>query len=129
MRPGAFRTDVYTLDARTHTLRCAGELDLVSAPACRTAAQQVTAPRLILDLRELTFLDSSGLAVLLTVQRRHPDGRLATCVTPGGPVARVLSLGGVEPLLRVTHSLPDAVAALAPADDTQPPTDRDSSSP
>lgn len=129
MRPEEFRTVMHEHGAGTQVLRCAGDLDLVSAPVCGQAASRVTASRLVLDLRELTFLDSSGLAVLLTVQRRHPDGRLATCIEPGGPVARVLDLGGVLSLLQVHTSLDDALAALAPVHAVPPPTDLDPSSP
>lgn len=129
MSPEEFRTVMHELGAGTQVLRCAGDLDLVSAPVCREAALRVSAPRLVLDLRGLTFLDSSGLAVLLTVQRRHPDGRLATCIEPGGPVARVLDLGGVSPLLQVHTSIDAARAALAPIDAVRPPTDLDFQSP
>ncbi|UTI66842.1 STAS domain-containing protein [Paraconexibacter antarcticus] len=120
---------MHELGPGTQALRCLGDLDLVAAPLCGQAALRATAPRLVLDLRGLAFLDSSGLAVLLTVQRRHPGGRLATCIEPGGPVARVLDLGGVLSLLQVHTSMDEALVALAPVDAVPPPTDLDPPSP
>ncbi|UTI64376.1 STAS domain-containing protein [Paraconexibacter antarcticus] len=125
MRPGEFRTDLEKFDARTHVLRCFGELDITSMLMCRQAVMQVTAPCLVLDLRELSFLDSSGIAVLLIAQRRHRGGRLATCVSPGGRVARILALAGLEPALGVSPSIAGALAALSPADGTPHPADLD----
>ena len=49
-----------------------GELDLATAPALEAALQSGfdgVAARVVLDLRELEFIDSSGLRTLLTARR------------------------------------------------------------
>lgn len=56
-----------------------GELDLVSAPELDEVLVRHAAEDIAVDLEDLTFLDSSGLAVLLqaterrTLELRHPN--------------------------------------------------------
>lgn len=75
-----------------------GELDLVTAPsleqALRDADGRGRGP-VILDLGELSFMDSSGLAVVLRAVRRDQADRGRLTVRPGdGPVLRLLKLTG-----------------------------------
>ena len=53
------------------TLRLSGELDLVTAPSLRDelARHQADGVRLVLDLSEIAFLDSTGLVLLMEVAR------------------------------------------------------------
>ena len=76
-----------------------GELDLVTAPLLTRSlreAEQERGVAVLLDLSELTFMDSSGLAAILeAVQRTESNGGRLT-ITPGeGPAARVLALADV----------------------------------
>jgi anti-sigma B factor antagonist len=59
-------------DARTATIAVRGDLDLASAPelsaACKKALEQ--SPEMLrIDLGDLTFLDSSGISVLVQAHR------------------------------------------------------------
>ena len=51
-----------------------GELDLATAPALESALarafESADSERVVLDLRELEFIDSSGLRTLLTARRQ-----------------------------------------------------------
>jgi anti-sigma B factor antagonist len=77
-----------------------GEVDIASSPALRSALDDaLDADDLCVDLSETTFMDSSGLHVLLDVHRRM-EARL-TIVCPPGNVRRVLDLTGVAQSLRV----------------------------
>ncbi|MHB8659360.1 MAG: STAS domain-containing protein [Solirubrobacteraceae bacterium] len=76
-------------------VRVTGELDLATAPILAQALSQAEerAQRVVLDLRELTFMDCSGVRVILDASHR------ATAAGPGlvlvrGPshVDRVLDL-------------------------------------
>lgn len=73
-----------------------GELDLVTAPSLEQALRDADGRGpVVLDLGELSFMDSSGLAVVLRVVKRSQaeGGRLT--VRPGdGPVLRLLKLTG-----------------------------------
>ena len=55
-----------------------GELDLATAPSLESALGRAftesAGGRVVLDLRELEFIDSSGLRTLLTARRRAVTG-------------------------------------------------------
>jgi anti-anti-sigma factor len=84
-------------------VRFAGELDLATVPDAEVAVAQARdgeGRRLLLDLRELTFLDSSGLRLILQIERAC---RLDGCdleILPGSRgVQRVFDLAGVLAIL------------------------------
>jgi anti-sigma B factor antagonist len=92
-----------------------GELDLWTCPALRKALHVAaeSSRRLVIDLTAVTFLDSSGIGVLLDahVQRRHR----APVVLVGavGMVRRVLEVSGVSGEFHFCSSVDEATAALA----------------
>jgi len=55
------------------TLRLVGELDLVTAPSLRDelSRHQARGLRTVLDLSGVTFLDSTGLVLLMEAAREH----------------------------------------------------------
>jgi anti-sigma B factor antagonist len=77
-----------------------GELDLATAPELETAiGESVDAGHdVVVDLRELEFMDSSGLRVLVSAHKRAQSGPRFQIVRPpaGGPVAKILGIAGVE---------------------------------
>jgi anti-anti-sigma factor len=81
----------------------AGELDLVSAAllAGRLEEAEKSRPEVIeVDLRGLTFLDSSGLAVLFAANRRaRQAGRRLVLLKGHGPIDRVFALAQVEDVI------------------------------
>ncbi|MCW3016103.1 MAG: anti-sigma factor antagonist [Solirubrobacterales bacterium] len=77
----------------------AGELDLVTAPllarALRGAERQGDAD-VLLDLTQVSFMDSSGLAVILEAVQHNRDHVRELTIRPGdGAVIRVLALADV----------------------------------
>lgn len=94
-----------------------GEVDLVTAPQLEAVVDEAIrdhgAPRpLLVDLEECTFIDSSGLAILMRAQDRlgeHPG--LAIVCRPDGPPARLLELAA-RSVLRRYATRDDAFAAL-----------------
>jgi anti-sigma B factor antagonist len=60
----------------TSTLAIRGELDMAGAPCLRAFVDQLPGPigRLVLDLRDLSFLDSTGIGVLLKLERKVREG-------------------------------------------------------
>ena len=76
-----------------------GELDAHSAPGledqiARLVADGVT--KVVLDLAETGFLDSSGLRAILTAQRRLGEsGGVLTLQTPSEAVTRLLEITGL----------------------------------
>jgi anti-sigma B factor antagonist len=93
-----------------------GELDFEHAYTFDEEVRRLEArrpPCLVLDLRALTFLDSSGLARLLAVRRRaRRDGRRLMLVRPAAPVLRLLAITAVGEEFEMVSEVP---AQLRPA--------------
>ncbi len=94
-----------------------GDFDLVSAAEFRqkvdTALEDQRPRHLIVNMSKMTFMDSSGLGVLLgrfkLIQNRK--GRMfLTGVRP--EVLKVLNLSGIIPLLQITKTEDEAMALL-----------------
>lgn len=92
------------------TLR--GELDLVSSHALEARLHGLDDRALVvIDLRELEFIDSTGLGVLVkTHQRFREDGRELVLVAGDGQVSRLLSLTGLADQLKLASDVNEAVS-------------------
>jgi anti-anti-sigma factor len=94
-------------DESATLLTVSGELDLATSPALEAELERASAgPELvILDLRGVTFMDSTGLSLLVKAQRRAQDSRRRLAVVKGGPqVERLLTLTGVADRLTLIDS-------------------------
>ena len=85
-----------------------GELDLASSPALEQELDKVAGEGLIVvDLRQLEFIDSTGLSVLIRANRRaHERGAQFAVVAgrDGGQVQRLLGLTGLQQRVRVAQT-------------------------
>jgi anti-anti-sigma factor len=93
----------------------AGECDLHTGRQLRdvlTSEVSRGARRMILDLSGLSFMDSTGMQVLLSVRTvlTVRDGTLSV-VAPQPVVARILELTGADQYIPVYGSLEDAQTA------------------
>ena len=93
-----FRVDV--VPNREEVRVCpVGELDLATVPVVDAQLAELWSlgfARLVLDLREVCFLDSSGLRLLLSWQATSSADGVAFSIIEGPPVVeRVLELAGV----------------------------------
>ena len=80
-----------------------GELDLASEGVLREAlrAEERAGNSVVVVVDGLEYLDSTGIGVLLTGQRRHQRAGLSFTVTPGmGSVRHVLEITGALRKLR-----------------------------
>lgn len=82
-------------------VRITGELDLVSEPAVVGTIEQVlvddAAAVIVLDLSDVTFLDSAGLRALIACRNRATgQGRRMKLTVVPGPVTRLLDVAGVR---------------------------------
>ena len=79
-----------------------GELDLATAPDLEaTLVDAIEAGReVVLDLRELEFMDSSGVRVLVVVHTRAAGRFGIVAAPPESPVTKILSIAGLESELR-----------------------------
>jgi anti-sigma B factor antagonist len=92
----------------------AGELDLATAPILQeriTDAEDLHPPLLVLDLRELTFMDSTGLRIVLAADAaaRREARRLAVVRGPD-PVHRVFLMALLDKRLELVDDLEAAFA-------------------
>ncbi|MGB8907948.1 MAG: STAS domain-containing protein [Candidatus Cybelea sp.] len=89
-----------------------GSLDLATAPTIRAALGEATekgSQRLIVDLTQLEFLDSTGLGVLIGAHRRAAErGGSFRLIVKDGPISRLLNITGLIGVFAVFHSLADA---------------------
>ena len=90
-----------------------GELDLATAYAFdrRLLAVEQQGPDLIVvDLRELTFLDSAGLARLVSAQRRARRGGWKLVLVKGGKaIQRVLQTTQLVEHFDIARDMPSAL--------------------
>jgi anti-anti-sigma factor len=89
-------------------VRLSGEVDLSNAEALGEAAERAVtnrAPGLVLDLSEVTFLDSTGLRLVFRLARRLRDRQqaLRLVVPEGARIARLLRLSGVAAVADVVQ--------------------------
>ena len=102
------------LDERTHVISLRGELDVSTVPALAEPLRKAIAAgktAVAIDLSELTFLDSTGLMVLLNGLRRviRQGGRLAiACTNP--TVLRLFEITGTESTFTIVDSREAALA-------------------
>jgi anti-sigma B factor antagonist len=98
MPVGEFRMSVSSDGAR-RTLLLGGELDLVSAGELEGAVSRLCSEELVelvLDLRELTFVDSTGLRAILTCWE-FTKGRCGFLLVPGPrAVQRLFEVTGLS---------------------------------
>ncbi|HEV7460582.1 MAG TPA: STAS domain-containing protein [Solirubrobacteraceae bacterium] len=86
-------------DDRTVVIACGGELDLSTAPQLKwrlVDALEAGATAIVVDLGDVTFMDSTALGVLVGVRRSLEVGaRLAiVCTHPG--VLNIFQVSGLD---------------------------------
>jgi anti-sigma B factor antagonist len=111
LRPSPFEVRA-ALDAHTGRLAVVGELDIATR---RRLEQEVAAllckgaRSVVIDLGELSFIDSSGLSLLVSLNDQADAGGWTLGLTrPSGQVLSVLRLTGADkylPFLEETGSL------------------------
>lgn len=97
-------------------LEIGGEIDLHSAPDLRNELHRLTeskAPRLVVDLTEVTFIDSTGIGVLVGGLRRAREkgGSLAFCAAQPR-VRRVFEITGLLRALPLHNTRDEAMRAV-----------------
>jgi len=106
-------------------VEAAGEIDVASAPELRDYLSRTIDAghrQLVVDLRQVDFMDSVGLGVLAGAKRQlHGHGRRdgsIRLVCAEGLVLRILRLTGLDRVMPLHATLSDAISANAgPADD------------
>jgi anti-sigma B factor antagonist len=88
-------------------------VDLKTARSFREAldeAAQDGKPRLIVDMSEVPFMDSSGLAALMGAQKAHRSQTQLIVVCPDN-LRRVFEVTRLDTIVEVVATLPEALVA------------------
>jgi anti-sigma B factor antagonist len=104
-------------EAGVRVIAVAGELDIATAPelcARLDRSRMVRRPRLLVDLSDVDFCDSTGLRALLGAasEVRAHGGRFAIVCPPRGDVARLLDIVGAAEWLAIHEDPESGLAAL-----------------
>ena len=107
------------IDEERHVLAVRGEIDLFTAPELKQVlAESIEAGRIriIVDLTETTFLDSTALGVLIgAVKRlRSRHGALAI-VNVDENIAKTFEITGLDQIFTILPTRDEAIDAVAPA--------------
>lgn len=94
--------------------RPAGELEAHNVGDARTAFGALTADHLvIIDLSEVTFVDSAGIGCLIgAIRRVREAGGDVGVVSTRGQLNRILETTGFTRIVPVEGSVDDALAAM-----------------
>jgi anti-sigma B factor antagonist len=95
-------------------VRLAGELDLYNAHQVREALLACSAEnpaRLVVDLGEVQFVDSTALGVLVEARSRMADKQAFLLAAPGPETRRALEVSGLDRHFNIHASVDDALAS------------------
>ena len=95
-------------------VRLGGELDLYNAPQVRGALTDACADspnRIVVDLSEVEFIDSTALGVLIEARTQLDNRRAFLLAAPGLETKRALEISGLDRHFTVHESVSDALVA------------------
>jgi anti-anti-sigma factor len=108
-----FTVSVAEHDRGRYVVTATGELDLAVADGLDARLEPLITPGavVVLDGSGLTFMDSSGLRVLIRASNRATtEGATFRVVAPQPAVRRVLELAGADGFLATRDDVPSALA-------------------
>jgi anti-sigma B factor antagonist len=117
-RPGRISTEFVTAGAafrRTQYGPCTliegvGEIDVAAADLLRSVIVEAPTARLVVDLSQITAMDSIGVSVLVSAWRRAAStGGAVRLVRPYGSPLKVLQDTGVDRLLPILDDVETAL--------------------
>jgi anti-sigma B factor antagonist len=113
--PDALEFVIRTAEPGKVVLEVAGEIDMVTAPqlADALAVQLERDVRaVVVELSRVSFLGSSGLAVLVNAFRSLDPGKVMLIVAPNRAAYRAFALTGLASQLPLYRTFDDALASL-----------------
>jgi anti-sigma B factor antagonist len=104
-------------------IKLQGEVDLYAAPELKdhvNRAIESGKTKLVLDLSEATFIDSTTLGILVSgMKRLRPRGGMLAVLCPDPTMARIFDITGLNRMFSVHETLDAALAALESATPAQ----------
>jgi anti-sigma B factor antagonist len=97
-------------------IKLQGEVDLYAAPELKDHVNRAIESgknKLVLDLSEATFIDSTTLGILVSgMKRLRPRGGMLAVLCPDPTMARIFDITGLNRMFSVHDNLESALAAL-----------------
>ena len=108
-----FAIDDHRAGEDTHVVAVSGEIDLFTAPEFKQRMGQPIddgVQRLVVDLSQTTFIDSSSLGVLIGAHRRlkQSNGSLVV-VCDNDTIVKTFKITGLDGVFTLVRSLDDAL--------------------
>lgn len=104
------------LDERTHVIALVGQVDLYSAPEFKQRTAEVIdrgKSRIVVDLSRVSFMDSTGLSVLVgALKRLRLIGGALAVVSANEDTLRLFEITGLNASFPIAPSRQQAVQAL-----------------
>lgn len=117
LETGALQINVHE-QAGLPIVAARGDVDLATTPALRevlvsACSAQSGTHNLAVDLREVAFIDSAGLALLVEMRKQFRDNcEIVLIIAKGSQPERVLRLGRFDTFLQIGYT-PEEVATAA----------------
>jgi anti-sigma B factor antagonist len=90
------------------TVRVSGEIDLATAPSLRECLAALVGD-VVVDLTEVSFVDSSAIALLIAEHKRRVTAGATLVLTGSSPMAlRAFEITGVDQVLNLQVDSPAA---------------------
>jgi anti-sigma B factor antagonist len=99
---------------KAYVVRLGGELDLYNAHEVRDSLVDVCSDspeRVVVDLGEVEFIDSTALGVLIEARTKLDNRRAFLLASPGLETRRALQISGLDRHFTVHETVPEALAA------------------
>ena len=108
-----FQTIEEVVDEETQLLVVRGDVDLQNAGDLRSAIEEAATDgksRLVVDMSDVPFMDSSGLASLVGAQKAIPEDVRMIVICPEN-LRRIFEVTRLDSILTVVSTLPEALIA------------------
>jgi anti-sigma B factor antagonist len=112
-----FHIEDQEIDAQTHVIVLGGEIDLYTAPEFKERMVELIEGgknRIVVDLSDATFIDSTTLGVLVGgVKRLRPAGGSLALVCTDQNITKIFEITGLDRVFPIHATRDEALAALA----------------
>ena len=115
-----FQISDQEVDADTHLIELGGEIDLYTAPEFKERMAEIIdegKTRVVVDLSQATFIDSTTLGVLVGgVKRLRPAGGSLALVCSDDNITKIFEITGLDRVFPIHDSRDAALAEVGNAE-------------
>jgi anti-sigma B factor antagonist len=112
-----FQLSDHEVDSETHVIELGGEIDLYTAPEFKERMAEIIdegKTRVVVDLSQATFIDSTTLGVLVGgVKRMRPAGGSLALVCTDENIIKIFEITGLDRVFPIHATRDEALADVA----------------